>query len=1373
LNNSGPFFAWKRCAGWAETYLKVACTALLLMTLGVTVEGIAVGPKAPASTTAGLHYATLPLAFEQNCGQANSTVKFLARGSGFGVFFTKSEVVMSLERSAASPHQQFPSAALGGRDASGRKIRKDALRLRWVGANAAPRIEGLGREAGSSNYLVGNNPAKWVKNVPLFSRVEYHGIYPGVNLFYYGNHRELEFDVDVSPGANPRAVRLQIVGEKHRAAKVHVNSAGELVVQTRAGDVQFRKPVAYQPGGNSGKRFVAVRYVMEKGGRVGFGVSGYDASKPLVIDPVLTYSTYLGGTDYNYATGIAVDASGDTYITGYTSSVDFPVVGGVQGIFGGGSCDTAVNTAPCFDAFVAKLNAQGTGLVYSTYLGGTGDDEGVRIAVDSSGQAYVAGFTDSLDFPTAGPLQGSNGGGACGTTAYPTPCYDAFVAKLTAAGSNLVYSTYLGGTGDDFASSITADANGNAYVGGLTSASNFPVTYGTLQTSYGGGPFDGFVAKINPTGSSLVYATYLGGSQEDHVNSIALDSSGDAYLTGQTNSSNFPVKGGFQPSYTATSCGSALSSFPCFESFVSELNPTGTALIYSSYLGGTAASYGSDIALDSSGAAYVAGWTTSKDFPVTKGAYDTAWGGTNEIFVAKIAAGGGAISYATYLGDIYPDQANSIAVDGSGNAWIAGFTYGGKFPVASPLQAVSGGFYDAIVSEFDPTGSQLLFSTYLGGTGNEAANDLVVDSSGNVYVAGDTFSADFPITPSAMTTGYTGGSYDVWTAKIGPQNAAGLTAAPNPVVFTGQEINTTSAPSALKIGDAGSAALSISGISTTGPFAETSQCGQTVSPGTQCTVNVTFTPTATGTQKGTLVITDSAAGSPQTVHLSGFGTSGAVSLSASSLDFGYVLLGSSSTQTVTLTNPAQSPLDISSITAGGDYSETNDCGSVVNAGASCIITITFSPSALGTSVGAVTLTDTGLGSPQTITLTGTGATPPAASLSPTSLTFGTQATGTTSLPQTVTLSNTGGSPLSISSIATTGDFAETDDCSTSVAPGANCTINVTFTPQQTGSATGTLSVSDNAANGPQTVGLSGSGASSFMLAASQNSVTVLEGSAQAQFTITASSSNGFTGSIVLGCANAAPGTCSFNPSSISPGQSSTLTVGNLSAVTSSSLNFTVTGTVATASQTTTTSSTSSSSTTSGTSTATLALSVQFTDFTLAALPASASIQAGQTAKYTLTLTPVNGFDLAVSLACSGAPTGATCSFSSSTVQIPASGSAQATLTVQTTARSLAPPPPSDWRGRPLHYFPVWLGCALLTLLLLSAGVRRRPRAGAIRLASLALLACLAMAACGGGGGGGGVSPGSNNGTPAGTYTIKITATAQSLSHSSQVTLQVQ
>lgn len=1379
MNFFGRFSVWSRLFEGVAVFRAVARAGLLSMTLGALAALPAPGPKQAHLPVTNSHYASLPLAFEQNRGQTNPQVKFLARGVGYAIFFTEKEAVMSLDRSEEWSSTPFQSGSFGS-EAGKRLPEKDVLRLNWVGAAASPRVEGLEKESGKSNYLTGDSPAKWVRGVPDYARVKYHSVYPGIDVVYYGNQRELEFDIDVAPSANLAMLRLKIAGVHHRKVDLSIDRQGDLVVRTRAGDVQFRKLHAYQPDGkgSGGKKFLQARYILEKDGQVGFDVRGYNRAKPLVIDPVLVYSTYLGGTDYNYATGIAVDSSGNTYITGYTSSVDFPVSGGVQSTFAGGSCDTEVNTAPCFDAFVAKLNPKGSALVYSTYLGGTGDDRGVRIAIDSSGEAYVAGYTDSLDFPTEGPLQGAIGGGTCGTSAYPEPCYDAFVAKLSASGSNLIYSTYLGGTGDDFASSIAVDSDGDAFVGGLTSATNFPVTAGAFQTSYGGGAFDGFVAKINAAGTALVYSTYLGGSLEDHVNGVALDSAGNAYLTGQTDSSDFPVKDGFQPKYTATTCGSALSSIPCFEGFVTKLNSKGSSLVYSSYLGGTAATYGLDIALDSFDAAYVTGWTTSGDFPVTPGAFQSKWGGGDEVFVAKTVPAGDALDYATYLGGINPDQANAIAVDSAGDAFIAGSAYGGKFPVADPLQADSGGFYDAFVSEFNSTGSGLLFSTYLGGTGDEAANGIAVDSSGNIFVAGDTFSTDFPVTPSAMTTTYTGGSYDAWIAEINPRPAVELTAAPNPLAFASQEINTTSAASTVTLGDAGLETLDISGISVTGDFAETSQCGDTISPGTQCAVNVTFTPTAAGERTGSLEIQDNAPNSPQTIDLNGLGTSGVVSLSNTSLDFGPVAVGDSSTKTVTLTNTAKSPLDISSLQAGGDYTETNTCGNSVNAGKSCSITVTFSPDSLGTIVGAVTITDTAPDSPEAVTLTGTGATPPAASLSPTSLSFGSQTVGTTSLPQVVTLTNTGGAPMTINAIKASDSFGESNNCGSSLAPKANCAINVTFKPMQTGTQTGTLSISDDAAGSPQTVSLSGTGDISFTLTAKQNSVTVLQGSGQAQFTLSASTSDGFTGSIVLGCTNISPATCSFDPASISPGQSTTLTVGNLSAVTSSSLDFTVTGTVATTnlSATTSTATSSSSSSTSGSTTATLPLSVEFADFTLAVSPTDASIQAGGTASYTLTLTPANGFDLPVSLACTEAPKGATCSFSSSTVKMDSSSPAKVTLTVQTTAQSYVLPPPEGWwapTGPSNAPWLVLLSTLLAFMLVIFRARKEMPSLrSALRSLSVIVLVCLMFGGCGGGGGSTGTSTSSSNGTPAGTYTLTVSATAQSLNHKTAVKLKV-
>ncbi len=1263
-------------AGGSQIPPGIARACFVVLAVAVLSAKAGTGLSRAAKPNSLGRYASLPLAFEPNRGQADPSIKFLAHGSSSTIFLSGRDILIALCRGGRNPTSssaplkspQFPgsrAAASGG-----------FVRVSLIGASSAPQPEVGEALKGKSNYFIGNDSARWIKDVPTYAGVKFRRVYPGIDVAYYGNGRKLEFDFIVSPEANPGAIRLKITG-KPGPVSLRVGRSGGLVAHTAVGGVHFQQPRVYQVNENSHpamKRLVRSRYVVMNDGCVRLEIGRYHRTEPLVIDPVLTYSTYLGGTDFNYASGVAVDASGDVYLTGYTTATDFPVVGGVQGNFSGGSCDTEVNTTPCFDAFVAKLNPQGSGLLYSTYLGGTGDDRGIRIAVDAAGEAYIAGFTDSLDFPLASAFQSSPGGGTCGTTAYPDPCFDAFVAKLSASGSSLIYSSYLGGTGDDFASDIAVDASGNAFVAGLTSASNFPTSYGALQTSFGGGLFDGFVVEINAAGTAKVYSTYLGGSGEDHVAAIALDASDNAYVTGQTNSANFPTHAGFDSTYTATTCGSALNSFPCFEAFVSKLNPTGTALIYSSYLGGTAASYGDGIALDSGLNVYVAGWTTSKDFPITPSAYETAYAGSDEAFVAKIASVGDALVYATYLGDTNPDVANAIAVDATGDAYIAGYAYGGGFPVAAPLQMSSGGFYDAIVAELNPTGSGLVYSTYLGGAGDEYANDLALDVFGNLYVAGDTFSVDFPTTPSAYTTGYTGGSYDAWVAKISPQNAAGLTAVPNPLVFPAQEINTTSVPQAMKLGDAGSAPLEVSSIVAAGDFAETNNCG-TVAAGTSCSVSVTFTPTGVGTRTGTLTITDDAAGSPQTAKLTGFGTSGAVSLSATSLDFGSVPIGATSaSQSVTLTNVAQSPLDIYSIQTEGAYSESNTCGSVVSAGASCTITVAFSPPSTGTLVGSVVITDTAADSPQTIVLTGVGVLP-------------------------------------------------------------------------------------------------------FSLTAQQASVSVLAGTGQVTFTVSASTSNGFTGSIALGCANIAPATCSFNPAAITPGESSTLTVGNLSAVTSTSLNFSVTGTIVLTSSTAT-STLSTTSTTGSTDTAMLPLTVNFEDFTITASPSQASIGAGGTASFTLTLTPVNGFALPVALSCTGAPPEATCTVSPSSVALGGTDPAVATLTLGTTSRSFVGPFLMRvwlllWGRRRLGWFGWWGGCVVLLLACFAA----RNRGSGIRdwVAEVALMALLCMwtTSCGGGSGGGSSGGGSRSpGTPAGTYTLQITAAAKSLIHKEMVTVEV-
>ncbi len=484
------------------------------------------------------------------------------------------------------------------------------------------------------------------------------------------------------------------------------------------------------------------RYVLTATHQLSVRVGAYDAGRPLVIDPVLAYSTYLGGDNFDRSSAIAVDPLGNAYVTGFALSTDFPTTAGaVQATFGGGG----------EDAFVTKLNPTGSGLVYSTYLGGTSNDEAWGIGVDAAGSVYVTGFTLSTDFPaTAGAYQ---------TTFFG---WDAFVTKLDPTGSSLVYSTSLGVSDEGFG--IAVDALGNAYVTGISFPSiytkNFPTTPGAFQTTFGG-VLDAFVTKLNPTGSALVYSTYLGGKDYDEGYRIAVDALGNAYVTGPTQSTDFPTTtGAFQTTFGGV--------FGYRQPFVTKLNPTGSALVYSTYLGGRGDSDSEGIAVDALGNAYVTGNTTGA-FPTTAGAFQTTLVGDIDAFVAKVNSAGSALVYSTYLGRSGNDQGKGIAVDAAGNAYVTGLTGSTDFPTtAGAFQATfGGGFYDAFVTKLDPTGSGLVYSTYLGGTGSDQAWGIAVVAlpSPNAYVTGDTSSTDFPTTTRAFQT-TAGGLPDAFVVKI-------------------------------------------------------------------------------------------------------------------------------------------------------------------------------------------------------------------------------------------------------------------------------------------------------------------------------------------------------------------------------------------------------------------------------------------------------------------------------------------------------------------------------------------------------------------------------------------------------------------------------
>ena len=669
-------------------------------------------------------YGNLPLAFEPNVGQTDARVRFLARGAGMAAFFTDTETIMVLSRSQATK-----PGRLGREEAGAGEVERAVVRMKLAGAGQPQRARGLEKLPGVSNYFIGNDPSKWRTDVPHYGRIQYEGVYPGIDLVWYGNQRRLEYDFVVAPGADPRQIQVAYEGVE----SVRLEGNGELVLRTALGEVRQQKPQVYQEIG--GKRVeVPARYGILEGNRVTFELSRYDPKRELRIDPVvLVYSTYLGGSVVDQGSGIAVDAAGSAYVTGETWSTNFPTQSAYQATFQGGTGD----------AFVAKLTPAGNALVYSTYLGGSGIESGCGIAVDAAGSAYVTGFTSSTDFPTQSPYQGTFQGGR---SSVPT---DAFVAKLTPTGNALVYSTYLGGSGgNESGLGIAVDGAGSAYVTGFTWSTNFPT-----QSSYQGtlhGDQDAFVTKLTPAGNALVYSTYLGGSGNDAGSGIAVDAAGSAYVTGVTTSANFPTQAPYQGTYQG---GGG-------DAFVTKLTPAGDALAYSTYLGGNVVDSGLGIAVDAAGSAYVTGYTWSTNFP-TQSAY---FG--RGAFVTKLTPAGNALVYSTYLGGSGDDGGGAaIAVDAAGSAYVTGWTKSTSFPTQLPYQATfQGGDSDAFVTKLTPAGNALVYSTYLGGSGNESGLGIAVDAAGSAYVTGDTTSAYFP-TQSPYQATFQGTS-DAFVTKL-------------------------------------------------------------------------------------------------------------------------------------------------------------------------------------------------------------------------------------------------------------------------------------------------------------------------------------------------------------------------------------------------------------------------------------------------------------------------------------------------------------------------------------------------------------------------------------------------------------------------------
>ncbi len=662
-------------------------------------------------------FADLPLAFEPNLGQAGGGVSYLVHHGRAVTAFSSGGTTTSM----------------GGKQVT----------MALTGA-AEQDFSGTDELPSKTNYFLGSDQSKWQSDIPNYGKLLAKDVYPGIDLAYYGTNSQLEHDFIVSPGADYKQIAFGFTGQDD----LSLNDQGNLVLHAGDETLTLNAPVTYQAGEHE-KHTIPSRFELNDGTVTVAVADTYDPAKPLIIDPALVYSTYLGGSGSDTGYGIAVDANGNAYVVGSTDSSDFPTASPYQGSNAGGTRDV----------FVAKLNAAGSALVYATYLGGSADDSPSNtggIAVDGDGNAYLAGLTSSTDFPTSSPYQASRNGSQ-----------DAFVTKLNAAGSALVYSTYLGGSSSDLARGIAVDAAGSAYVAGDTLSSNFP-TVSPIQGSYAGG-IDAFAVKFNAAGSALTYATYLGGGSSDSAYGIAVDAGGNAYLSGTTTSTDFPTSSPYQG-----------SSGGGQDAFVTKLNAAGSALVYSTYLGGSGSENGQSIAVDGTGSAYVTGFTGSSNFPMSSPFQGSLGGGGIDAFVTKLDSAGSTLPYSTYLGGNGTDVGANLVVDASGNAYVIGQTTSTDFPVELAYQGGNSGGIDVFITAIDTAGTALVYSTYFGGSSTDSGARIALGLNGNVFVTGSTNSANFPAV--APFQGTSGGGTDAFVAQLSAYTVGVTGVAPSGVI---------------------------------------------------------------------------------------------------------------------------------------------------------------------------------------------------------------------------------------------------------------------------------------------------------------------------------------------------------------------------------------------------------------------------------------------------------------------------------------------------------------------------------------------------------------------------------------------------------------
>ena len=710
----------------------------------------------------------IPLSFEPNRGQTDAQARFVAHGQGYSLFLTPSEAVLSLQ-------------SLQKEDVLHHPIKDDnavsaVLRLQLLNANASPAISGRDKLPGYSNYFIGKDQSKWLTRIPQYGKVEYREIYPGIDLLYYGNQRQLEYDFVVAPGADPNAIAFQIQGSD----KVELGAQGQLAIHLQKAALELQKPVVYQQV-NGKRRQVAANYILQPDGHVAFALGAYDSTLPLVIDPILTYSSYLGGTGNDAASAVALDTTGSAYITGQTASVDFPSSGAYQ------------PTNHGLNAFLTKMTPDGTAVVFSTYLGGTdtfcGGDRGNSVALNAINEPFVAGRAFSTDFPVTFKGYQRTGGGCNGSGVGGS----GFVTHFTADGTALRWSTYFGGQGNlptNITSIAVSQSSNNAYVTGYDQSGTLATT-GTFQTTLDAtGDQGAFVSKFTTDGAHLLFSTYVRATSSGAVigNSIALDRNGNSYITGAAETTSLPLtRGAFQKTF-----GGGIS-----DAFVTKVNTTGTGLVYSSYMGGsdtTQMEYGSQIIVEFTFGAYVVGTTGSTNFPTTLGTLQATYpGGATSAFVARVASDGTRLNFSTFLGGSQGSTGVGIGYTpgckSPCNLLVYGNTNSTDFPTHNPMQSTG----DLFLTTLDGFGVTIPgYSTLLGSPSGDTATGLATDANLRGYITGTTTSLSYPTTAGALQTSYVGGGSDGFISEVAMSSDLAVTQTASPVpAITGQNLTYT------------------------------------------------------------------------------------------------------------------------------------------------------------------------------------------------------------------------------------------------------------------------------------------------------------------------------------------------------------------------------------------------------------------------------------------------------------------------------------------------------------------------------------------------------------------------------------------------------